>query len=854
MKQAIFGGIDTMKSRVIFTSIQQKIFFYAVLLFFGILTLSSFTLYFIIKTELQDRISEQLNIYADSLADMVKISVDSASEQYLTGVLLERSSVIETMETYGANKNKVLEIASKPPLRDASISIRDKNGMLMVYGITSEAASCGKSRVTTQRFTKNDIYYISGTYTTPSQGWCITVSVPSSSFKDILQVEEVRQAILSKKFGKSGYAYVLDSSGNVLIHPLIENTNVYNAADVKGRFFIREMIHKKDGETYYPWKNPGETKLREKVASHRHIPGLDWIVASSSYLDEIYLPLFRLKVYLTVVFFISVITVIPLTVWLSASITGPIKELTHVIEKGGTNIRLKKKTADETGKLIDHFNRYMETIDEYRYKLEQDLQDKLKAENALRKGLEMEKAVSDISAGFISFSSMPTDEIFRNALIKFCMLIGACRAAVYKKTPDRCRMLYRFDPSDYPLGTEECKAFTKWLFERLDEYPELFIESVWRSNESPYAMHFLKSRRTESAAASSMSIEQENDSVILFEFEEQLNRERYENIRSTMRLFKNIFDSAMRRVVWEDSIKKAYDHLERKVQERTAELTEKTIQLEELSKNLEKRVQEETEKLRTQEQLLVQQSKMAAMGEMIGSIAHQWRQPLNALALLIQDIEEAHFCSEITDKYITSSVSDAMRQINHMSVTIDDFRNFFKPSKQKTKINVPDAVLEVVSLMASQISNNAISVDFKCSSHREEDGESASVHPAIYINGYSNEFKHVIMNILNNAKDEIVKVKETEQKTGQISINVSAESGLVKISVKDTGGGIAPEFMDRIFEPYFTTKNPEKGTGIGLYMAKVIIENNMGGKLYARNREEGGAEFIIEVSETMPDT
>ncbi|QAR32402.1 hypothetical protein EP073_02995 [Geovibrio thiophilus] len=843
-----------MGSRVIFTSIQQKIFVYAVLLFFGILTLSSFTLYFIIKTELQDRIAEQLNIYADSLSEMVKISVDSASEQYLKGVLLERASVIETMSSGTVIRENMLEIASKPPLKDASVSIRDKDGRLLIYGITGDAPSCGKTSLETERFVKNSIHYTSGTYTIPSSGWCVTVSVPSASFRDILEVEEVREAILSKKFGKSGYAYVIDSSGNVLIHPVIENTNVYNEADINGRYFIREMISKKNGETYYPWKNPGEASFREKVASHRYIPELDWIVASSSYLDEIYAPLFRLKVYLTAVFLISVITVIPLTVWLSASITGPIKYLTRAIEKGGTDIRLVKKTADETGRLIDHFNRYMETIDDYRKKLEQDLQDKLKAENALKKSLETEKSVSDISAGFINFSSMPTDEIFRNSLIKFSMLIVASKAAVYKTTPDKCRMLYRYDPSDSPSGTEECRAFSRWLFERTAEQPELFIESVWQSRENQSAMHFLKSRRTVSAAASSMSVEQENDTVILFEFAEPLTAEEYENLRPSLRLFKNIFDGAMKRVMWEDSIQKAYDQMERKVQDRTAQLTEKTVLLEELSKNLEKRVHEETKKLRTQEQLLVQQSKMAAMGEMIGSIAHQWRQPLNALALLIQDIEEAHFCGEITDKYITASVSDAMKQINHMSVTIDDFRNFFRPSKEKTKISVPAAVIEVIALMASQISNNSISVDFSCSAKGSEDGtDCKTAYPEIYINGYSNEFKHVIMNILNNAKDEIIKTKEKENKNGLITISVTAENGLVRISVKDTGGGIAPEFIDRIFEPYFTTKNPDKGTGIGLYMAKVIIENNMGGRLCALNREEGGAEFIIELEETGSD-
>ncbi|MCD8492278.1 MAG: hypothetical protein LRY51_10470 [Geovibrio sp.] len=188
-----------MRFPMIFTSIQQKIFLYAVLLFFGILTLSSFTLYFIIKTELQGRITEQLNIYADSLTDMVKISVDNASEQYLKGTLLERAAAVDAMSRKGFSTAGILETASKPPLKDASVSIRNKGGQLIAYGITGSASSCGTAELHTEKFVKNSVHYISGTYTAPETGWCITVSIPSASFKDILEVEEVREAILAKK-------------------------------------------------------------------------------------------------------------------------------------------------------------------------------------------------------------------------------------------------------------------------------------------------------------------------------------------------------------------------------------------------------------------------------------------------------------------------------------------------------------------------------------------------------------------------------------------------------------------------------------------------------------------------------
>ncbi len=230
------------------------------------------------------------------------------------------------------------------------------------------------------------------------------------------------------------------------------------------------------------------------------------------------------------------------------------------------------------------------------------------------------------------------------------------------------------------------------------------------------------------------------------------------------------------------------------------------------------------------EQLLIQQSKMAAMGEMIGAIAHQWRQPLNALAIMVQDLEDAFEFGELSKEYIDTKVSKAMSQINFMSKTIDDFRNFFKPNRAKVEFNPIKAINELLELISEQFKRHDIKININ------------EFEQKVLVFGFVNEFKQVILNILNNAKDAILE----HSNSGAIDVYFEINENKFLIHIKDSGGGIPEAIIDRIFEPYFTTKSDDKGTGVGLYMSNIIIEKNMGGKLKVCNGEKG-AIFTIEL-------
>jgi signal transduction histidine kinase len=316
-----------------------------------------------------------------------------------------------------------------------------------------------------------------------------------------------------------------------------------------------------------------------------------------------------------------------------------------------------------------------------------------------------------------------------------------------------------------------------------------------------------------------------------------------------------------------------HHHLNDLVEDRTRDLMEMNAELEaeiytrtkiegrlhDMNAHLEERVAEEIDKIRQQEQMLIQQSKMASMGEMIAAIAHQWRQPLNAIGLIVQDMEDAYEFGEFDKKYLSEAVEKTMTQIRHMSGTIDDFRNFFKPSKEKVIFKINTAVKGVIYLMYDQLTKANIRIAMGCNYDAVQmpgEGKYAAIYtcePELTALGYPNEFKQAVLNLLGNARDAILDKRrqsapaapDSSVEGGKILVELSKKDHTVILEIQDDGGGIPVNVIGRIFEPYFTTKKNE-GTGIGLHMSKVIVEQNMGGRIYASNGEKG-AVFTIEL-------
>jgi PAS domain S-box-containing protein len=245
-----------------------------------------------------------------------------------------------------------------------------------------------------------------------------------------------------------------------------------------------------------------------------------------------------------------------------------------------------------------------------------------------------------------------------------------------------------------------------------------------------------------------------------------------------------------------------------------------------MNQSLEARVSEGVAELRAKDRLLITQSRQAAMGEMISNIAHQWRQPLNALSLILANVQDAARFDELDDSTLDKAMFDSNRLIQQMSSTINDFRNFFKPAKEKRAFSALEEVRRTVALVEASFEHAGIALEIEATSD-------------LSLHGFANEYSQVLLNLISNAKEAIEQQQVAE---GRVVLRLEARDGLGCVSVRDNGRGIAADVLDRIFEPYFSTK--QGGTGIGLYMSRQIAEQSLGGRLEVRN-VDGGAEFTV---------
>ncbi len=245
----------------------------------------------------------------------------------------------------------------------------------------------------------------------------------------------------------------------------------------------------------------------------------------------------------------------------------------------------------------------------------------------------------------------------------------------------------------------------------------------------------------------------------------------------------------------------------------------------------------DTIKLHEKEKLLEKQSRLATLGEMIGNIAHQWRQPLSVISTLASSVNVYNTLKTLDEKTIEKSMGTIVEQTEYLSNTINDFRNFIKNDRNKQNFSIVSMIRKSLSIANASLSKHYVQVV-------------VNIEDDAVCNGFESEILQSILNILNNAKDVLVKNIENEEKRF-IFIKTEMVDDGITIHIKDNAGGVPEAIMDKLFEPYFTTKGNDEGTGLGLYMCKNIIEDSLG-TVVVENKEYDykdevfrGAEFII---------
>ncbi|TKI69534.1 PAS domain S-box protein [Sulfurimonas crateris] len=286
------------------------------------------------------------------------------------------------------------------------------------------------------------------------------------------------------------------------------------------------------------------------------------------------------------------------------------------------------------------------------------------------------------------------------------------------------------------------------------------------------------------------------------------------------------YDVTKEMLLREELIKKEaqYEELNRSLEKR---VEEQTRELKELNQTLEERVQEEIVKNEERQRMMFWQSRHASLGQMLANIAHQWRQPLTELSLAMFNIKKALQNSNEED--VNKFYLESKHIIKNMSETIDDFTNFFSPDKEKYYFNISESIQESIVLLENMINDEMIIIktDF-------ED---------IEVLGITNELTQVIINLINNSKDAFI---HNSILLREIAITTKKENSFAVIEVQDNAGGIAKDNLEKIFEPYFTTKHKSRGTGLGLFMSRMICEQGLGGTLDVKSKKNSTT-FSIKI-------
>jgi len=260
-------------------------------------------------------------------------------------------------------------------------------------------------------------------------------------------------------------------------------------------------------------------------------------------------------------------------------------------------------------------------------------------------------------------------------------------------------------------------------------------------------------------------------------------------------------------------------------------LEQKTVELQELNTSLEERVAEKVQQIREQETMMISQSRLAAMGEMMSMIAHQWRQPLATASLMITNVKIKSMISGNKANESDKILDQISETISYLSNLIDNFQTYFKPHKSPESVSADTLIEHMENIIHTRLTLEKVSLHLE----KEHNGD-------ILVETYANEVVQVLINIINNAVDALI---ETQVEKRDIWLHISSNEQYLIITIEDNAGGIEEGIIEHIFDPYFSTK-AKNGTGLGLYMAKMIIEKHIGGILSAKNTARG-AEFTMVI-------
>jgi PAS domain S-box-containing protein len=590
------------------------------------------------------------------------------------------------------------------------------------------------------------------------------------------------------RIGQSGYLFMSDNRRVLIVYP--DKKRIMKLAVPPG-------ANKLYDRAVEGLEGSGETVNSSGVpviSSYKRVQMTSWLLGASYPRSEAYAPLYQAERYFRIVTVVSSAMLLFFTWLVMKRLLMPLLAMTRHVkllpENPDGEHHVLIDSADEIGTLATAFNTMIDTLDRQRDRLK-DQKSSIEEERAFL------QAMMDAIPDLLFYKDL--DSVYRKCNASFASLVaGRSKEAVlgccdydFAATAEHAELLQQNDQTTVSSGTAD--RYEYWI-QPADGRP-ILLETI----KVPFRD---ASGRVKGVIGIARDIsEHKRTEEILHEQAMLLEQEVAER-------------------------QKAQEALTAKRQE----LEKLNGLLEKMNGELEERIDSAVTDLRHKDRILTLQSRQAAMGEMINHIAHQWRQPLNGVGLIAQNLMSDFEMGLIDRVQMKADIDKTLELVDYMSQTIDDFRTYLMPDKTKTEFCANVVVDKAVSIVEPSFKNMQIAVKI--------DAEDA---PVIF--GHSNEYCQVLLNILINARDAL---SERKIDRPEVMIAIRTENGKSVVTISDNAGGIPDHAMANIFDPFFSTKGPDKGTGVGLFMSKNIIESSMNGRLTARNNGHG-AEFMMVV-------
>jgi PAS domain S-box-containing protein len=724
--------------------------------------------------------------------------------------------------------------------------------------------------------------------------WIISASSYRDEFNALVNVDDFREGILSLKFGQTGYSYVIDVEGNLVVHPQLEGVNILQERDANGRYFVKRLIEQRSGKIVYAWKNPGEVSHREKLVIFNHIPQFDWIVASSSYLDEFYAPLKTVgRIFLFTVA-IMVLLAMPLTLWISSTITNPLQELMqHFAQgaKGDISVRMQRQRKDEMGMLAGYFNSFMQQLEQSSAALVAEIEERKKAESAIRKSeakyRELVQNANSIILRIDTHGKITFFNEFAQSFFGYCEADIIGHASVGTIIPEK-------DSNGNPM---------QQIMEQVARFPEKHgyyeVESMRRNGQrvlvawTNKAVRDAHGRIIEYLCIGHDITEAKKNHQEMGRMRRYLQKivdampsilvgvdlmERITQWNQEAQKLTGITETAargrrveivmpglrphmqmMRRAIAEERIMKVEKVMHPALNEHHfADIMVYPIVLDQVE-GVVIRVDDVTARVRM-ENLMVQTEKMMSVGGLAAGMAHEINNPLGAMVQNAQNILRRISPHLPKNKAVADQCGVSLpaimdylerREIVNLlggirlsglkaSEIVENMLNFSRKSEsRKAPVHLAELLERTVSLAAHDYDLKK-KYDFRrIAIERDYD-------QALAVCCVATEIEQVILNLLRNAAQATTQ-NEKEAACPTIALRLFRENNMAVIEVRDNGQGISEHDMKRVFEPFYTTKDVGIGTGLGLSVSYFIVTNNHNGTMEVQSEPGKGSCFIVRL-------